>query len=120
MAEGITVVNRAKTTLRAHSRAQVATTRVAILPLVVGWISLVVAFLDIKSPPFENGGGSREYAVCPAVMPPWTQVYQRFWTKRQRRVTACRGRASGSGGCGKFIAGPQPLRPLATSHPNGT
>ena len=54
MAEGITVVNRAKTTLRAHSRAQVATTRVAILPLVVGWISLVVAFLDIKKSSFRK------------------------------------------------------------------
>ncbi len=32
MAEGITVVNRANTTLRAHKRAQVATTRVAMRP----------------------------------------------------------------------------------------
>ena len=45
---------------------------------------------------------------APAVMPPWTLGYQRFWTKRQKRVTACRGRASGSGGCGKFIARRQP------------
>lgn len=46
---------------------------------------------------------------APAVMPPWTLGYQRFWTKRQKRVTACRGRASGSGGCGKFIAGHSPF-----------
>lgn len=26
--------------------------------------------------------------LYPAIMPPWTQVYQRFWTIRQRRVTA--------------------------------
>jgi len=50
MAEGITVVNRAKTTLRAHSRALVATTRVAILPLVVGWISF-----NTRYTPFTQG-----------------------------------------------------------------
>ena len=56
MADGITVVNRAKTTLSAHSSAQVATTRVAIRPP-RGCICLVVACLDIKKSSFQIGGG---------------------------------------------------------------
>ena len=58
---------------------------------------------------------------CPAVMPPWTQVYQRFWTKRQRRVTACRGGHPAQAVAEKFIVwATAPFARSATSHPNGT